>query len=193
MTGANLTLPEFVFLTEGEEHEICVVISDAEESRQRDIHISFSVISNDTVMGDFAIMNKTAVILPGESEACLHLVSFDDDVVEDDEHILVVVESTNPSDRVDGNTSIIIFDNDSMCRVCELQCDQLNPLLMHAGVNLRVNGSVNLTEGEVGGICVTVDNHEQSRERVIPISVSSVSNSATIGMLCTLALNYSMS
>lgn len=125
MTGANLTLPEFVFLTEGEEREICVFISDEEESRQREIHISFSVISNDTVMGDFAIMNTTAIIPPGGSEACLKLVTFDDDIVEDDEHILVMVESTNPSDRVDGNTSVIISDNDSMRRVCELQCDHL--------------------------------------------------------------------
>ena len=56
-------------------------------------------------------------------------------------------------------------------------------------MNLRVNGSVNLTEGEVGEICVTVDDHERSRERVIPISISSVLNSATIGMFTLLALS----
>lgn len=59
---------------------------------------------------------------------------------------------------------------------------------MHTGVNLKVNGLVNLTEGEVGGICLTIDYPEQSRERVIPISVSFVCNSPTIGMLCILII-----
>lgn len=51
------------------------------------------------------------------------------------------------------------------------------------GVNLRVNESVNITEGEIQKICVLVENHQVSRERVIPISVSLLPKSVTSGML----------
>ena len=58
----------------------------------------------------------------------------------------------------------------------------LNPC---TGVSLRVNQSVNIAEGEIQKICVLVENHQVSRERVIPISVSLVTKSVTSGMsLC---------
>ena len=45
-SGANISLPEFVNLTEGEEVEICVTVIDDEQPLQRDILLSFSVIPN---------------------------------------------------------------------------------------------------------------------------------------------------
>ena len=41
------------------------------------------------------------------------------------------------------------------------------------GVNLIVNESLHMNEGDVQEVCVTVDNHEQSRERSIPLKVVS--------------------
>ena len=55
----------------------------------------------------------------------------------------------------------------------------LNPC---TGVNLTVNESVNIAEGEVQKICVLVENYQVSRERLIPISVSIVTKSVTSGM-----------
>ena len=45
-SGANISLPEFVNLTEGEEVEVCVTVNDDEQPLQRDILLSFSVIPN---------------------------------------------------------------------------------------------------------------------------------------------------
>ena len=57
---------------------------------------------------------------------------------------------------------------------------------------IRVNKSVNLMEGGMQEICLTVRDHHQSRERVIPISIAVVSNGVTSGMFnsncCTFQL-----
>ena len=43
------------------------------------------------------------------------------------------------------------------------------------GVNLRLSEPVNMTEGEVQNICVTVESTTQPRERVVPVSLTFVS------------------
>ena len=48
-------------------------------------------------------------------------------------------------------------------------------------MNLRLNESIFLTEGEIKEICVTVGNDEQLRERDIPISLSVMVNNITSG------------
>ena len=58
-------------------------------------------------------MNVTNIIIPpGDSEACLQLLATDDEIVEDDEHFIVMAETVNSNDIVNGTTSIIISDND---------------------------------------------------------------------------------
>ena len=44
--GANISLPEFANLTEGERIEVCITITDDEQPLRRDILLSFSVIPN---------------------------------------------------------------------------------------------------------------------------------------------------
>ena len=47
-------------------------------------------------------------------EACLQLVSVNDEIIEDEETFSVVVVARNENDRVNGNATVIIFDNDGM-------------------------------------------------------------------------------
>ena len=42
-TGADLTLPRNVSLKEGNTQEVCILVSENEQTRERDIHITFSV------------------------------------------------------------------------------------------------------------------------------------------------------
>lgn len=42
-TGADLILPGNVLLKEGNTQEICILVSENEQSRERDIHITFSI------------------------------------------------------------------------------------------------------------------------------------------------------
>ena len=65
-------------------------------------------------VSDFTIVNVSTIIPPGVFEACLQLVAVDDETVEDHELFIVVVETINPSDMVNGTTSIIISDNDGI-------------------------------------------------------------------------------
>ena len=53
-------------------------------------------------------------ISPSVSETCLKLVSVDDDLIEDDETFSVVAVAQNANDRVNGNVTVVIFDNDGM-------------------------------------------------------------------------------
>ena len=52
-TGVNLRLDESVLITEGGKQEICVAVSDHEQlhERERDIRVSFSVISISNASG----------------------------------------------------------------------------------------------------------------------------------------------
>ena len=62
---------------------------------------------------DLTIVNNiSTVISPGASEACLPFLAVDDEIVEDNELFTVTVETENPRDTVNGNASIIVFDND---------------------------------------------------------------------------------
>ena len=63
---------------------------------------------------DLILLNTSTVISPRKSEACLQLVSVDDQLIEDKETFSVVVVAQNENDRVNGNTTVIIFDNDGM-------------------------------------------------------------------------------
>ena len=46
------------------------------------------------------------------SQACFQLAAVDDIIVENEEEFTLIVEVTNPNDRVVGNTTINISDND---------------------------------------------------------------------------------
>lgn len=61
---------------------------------------------------DLIIENISSIIPPGSSEACLQLEAFDDNIVEGDDIFTVTAEASNSGDRVNGNVSIIITDND---------------------------------------------------------------------------------
>ena len=51
----SLVADESVFTTEGEVQEICVVIEGV-KPRERDVHISLSVISNSITSGRFVLL-----------------------------------------------------------------------------------------------------------------------------------------
>ena len=55
----------------------------------------------------------------------------------------------------------------------------------YTGVNLQVNESVFVIEGGMQEICIVVNDYGQMRQRGIPISLSIVSHSVTIGMFTT--------
>ena len=61
---------------------------------------------------DITIVNKTTLIPPGVSAACIQLLAIDDEIVEDDEAFILTIESELPQDRVNGSVSVIISDND---------------------------------------------------------------------------------
>ena len=60
----------------------------------------------------------STVISSGASEACLLLLAVDDEIVEVNELFTLVVEAENPRDTVNGNTSIIVLDNDGENHCC---------------------------------------------------------------------------
>ena len=69
-------------------------------------------VSQTTVKDDFIIISEPTEISMGTREACLQLTATDDSVAEQDEVFTVMVQPLNPSDQVNGSTSIIITDND---------------------------------------------------------------------------------
>ena len=64
--------------------------------------------------GDYNIVSQLqqAVLSKAASETCFQILAVDDEIVEYDEELTVVFEPTNPNDRISGNTTIIISDND---------------------------------------------------------------------------------
>ena len=64
--------------------------------------------------GDFSILNESNIILPGVSESCVELLAVDDEIIEGSELFTVIVNAENPSDMVNGTTTIIILDNDGI-------------------------------------------------------------------------------
>ena len=53
------------------------------------------------------------MIPPGVSEECFQLAAIDDDIVESDEVFRLLIETLHPNDVVNGNTTVVIQDNDS--------------------------------------------------------------------------------
>ena len=49
----------------------------------------------------------------------------------------------------------------------------------HTGVSLAVNEPVNMTEGDVQEVCVNIESTEQSRERLIPVSLTFIPKTST--------------
>ena len=47
----NLVADELVYITEGEVYEICVMVSEQPYTRDRDVHLSFSVLSSRNTSG----------------------------------------------------------------------------------------------------------------------------------------------
>ena len=52
------------------------------------------------------------VLPPGVSEECFQLAAIDDEIVESDEMFRLIIETLHPNDVVNGNTSVVIQDND---------------------------------------------------------------------------------
>ena len=63
---------------------------------------------------DLIVQNMSSVIPPGSSEACLHLEAVDDDIVEDNDIFTITADASQSGDRVNGNVSLTLTDNDGM-------------------------------------------------------------------------------
>ena len=66
------------------------------------------------------IVNDTVVtIAPEYSQACITLEAYDDAIVEGTETFVIVAYPSNMLDRVDGNTTVYVTDNDGTfgCRL----------------------------------------------------------------------------
>lgn len=50
-TGANITLPEIIYLTEGEMKDVCIRVSRDNDDNQRNITLTFSVHPFNTTSG----------------------------------------------------------------------------------------------------------------------------------------------
>lgn len=67
-------------------------------------------------------MNEPNVIPIGVLKMCLQLEAIDDRVVEGVELFTVTAQPTNPSDMVNGSTTVIISDNDGKNYYTQLNC-----------------------------------------------------------------------
>ena len=115
--------------------EFCIMIGGQSQERERNVNLDFLIISfSETgcknynvelffllissfhiIAGsDLTLANTSMTISPSVSETCLKLVSVDDDLIEDDETFSVVAVAQNANDRVNGNVTVVIFDNDGM-------------------------------------------------------------------------------
>lgn len=61
---------------------------------------------------DFVVISEETVIPAGILQACIQLAAVDDNIVEGYEAFAVIAEPSNPSDTINGSTSVIISDND---------------------------------------------------------------------------------
>lgn len=48
----------------------------------------------------------------GESSVCFQVLAVNDKIIENEEVFTLIVEPFNPNDIIDGNTTLIIVDND---------------------------------------------------------------------------------
>lgn len=65
-----------------------------------------------TDAGDYVLSANSTVISVGETEACITVMTVDDDRIEAEETLTVVASPYNPRDTVDSNASVVITDND---------------------------------------------------------------------------------
>ena len=63
-------------------------------------------------LDDISVMNVSTIIPPGVYEACIKVLAIDDRIIEGDEIFTVSVEVEDQRDRIDGNATVIISDND---------------------------------------------------------------------------------
>ena len=61
---------------------------------------------------DINITNELVIIPIGVSQVCFEVFAIDDAILESEESFTLVVEAMNPNDVVDGNTTVVISDND---------------------------------------------------------------------------------
>ena len=117
--------------------EVCILISGRSQERERDVNLDFLIIPisetgcknynvgvpllfllifnlHTTAGSDLTLANMSMTIFPRVTETCLKLVSVNDDLIEDEETFSIMVVAQNANDRVNGNVTVIIFDNDGM-------------------------------------------------------------------------------
>ena len=73
------------------------------------------LLNSDT--GDFNVTDLPLEISIGSAQACFQFEAVDDEIVESDEIVSLIIDTLNPYDIVvDGNSTIIISDNDGRYR-----------------------------------------------------------------------------
>ena len=128
----NLGVIDSALITEGGVQEICVGVEDHAKSRERDIPISLVIVIHNAnismwafivlqsvfdaiiITGDYNIINQMQQMVISEAvfEVCFQVLAVDDEIIESEEEFTLIVEPTNQNDGIDGNTTIIISDND---------------------------------------------------------------------------------
>ena len=73
-------------------------------------------------MDDYVVINPPAVIPIGESDLCFQLLAIDDEIVENEEEFILIIELSNPNDRVIENATIVISDNDCKDYIVRCTC-----------------------------------------------------------------------
>ena len=62
--------------------------------------------------GEFNTSDLPFEIPARSTQACFQFEAIDDEIVESDETVSLLIETLNPFDTMDGNSTIIISDND---------------------------------------------------------------------------------
>jgi hypothetical protein len=84
---------------------------------------------------DLALVNESAVITPPSlPRICVTVVATNDQIAEGTESFYFTVRASNPLDRISGNTTIDITDNDGkMNKVPKIYLEQSLPDLIRCG------------------------------------------------------------
>ena len=61
------------------------------------------------------MINEPVEIPIGATKACIRLEAVDDEIIEADEIFILVIETIHSNDSIDGNTTVVISDND--CKI----------------------------------------------------------------------------
>ena len=99
--------------------EVCVIVSNHETAHERNIPVSIIILTTAsdtsgmiTTAEDLSVFSQTTFIPVGKFKACLQILATDDGIAENDEVFTITFNATNPKDRVTGNASVTISDND---------------------------------------------------------------------------------